>query len=124
MANFDDKRVNRRNDEKESINQHIFKKIQKEAEINHRALTCILFYSPLEMYTTEWRERFLKETLEQLDIPYIDTKELIIRDAMENGNKISDYYDQTDHHNTLGNKVIAYGIARYLSQNYHINIGS
>ena len=88
MANFDDKRVNHRKDEKELINQHIFKKIQEETEINHSALTCILFYSPLEMYTTGWRERFLRETLEQLDIPYIDTKELIIRDAMEKGKEV------------------------------------
>lgn len=120
IARFDDKIVNHREDEKKMISRYILRKIYEEAKKNYYTVIVVIFYSPLEIYTMGWRERFLKETLNQLNLPYIDTKEFIAHDVAQNGNKISSYYDKTDHHSTMGNQVIAHGIAQYLHNNYQL----
>jgi hypothetical protein len=117
-ANLDDKIVNNKLEEKQVLNREILAAALREATEHDIRLVFVLFYSPLEIHTLGWRERFLKETLEDLGAPYIDSKAFVLASVQETGAKVSEYYNETEHHNTRANEVIAEGIARELGRRF------
>ena len=73
----------------------------------------VIFYPEQEIYKTKWREIFLKETLEQWRIPYIDTKILFLDAARTPEVQIGDFYLPDGHLSPRGNAVVAQAVADY-----------
>lgn len=115
-ANFDDKLVNNKAEEKRLVNQLLIDEAFRLADAQGMRLAFVLFYTPPELTSEGWRERFLKDSLRELDAPYFDTKPLLLEIAEQRGYKISQFYDDTDHHNAVGNAIIAAGLATFLQR--------
>lgn len=101
--------------EKSEVNDRILEALAHEAARADLPLVVVVLYPPWELAFEGWRESFLKESLERLEIPYIDTKRLL--------NELSDKPAEDLHHpspnnhpNAAGNRAIARAIARYLAR--------
>jgi hypothetical protein len=115
-ANLDDKNVSNKLEEKRRVNRLLLNETFRLANTEEMRLAFILFYSQAEITHEGWREEFLKETLRELNAPYLDTKALLLQTAERRGIKISEFYDETDHHTALGNAIIAEGLAAFMQR--------
>ena len=69
------------------------------------------------MYEVDWREVFLKDTLDELGIQYFDTKTYLLDLLAARGGTVGDYWDdQHGHPNREGNLAFAEGIAAWLEE--------
>ncbi len=64
---------------KRQLNARIFEQMVREARAGELPLLFVIFYSRPELGYRGWRESFLKETLDRLEAPYLDTKEIFLR---------------------------------------------
>jgi hypothetical protein len=106
--------------EKERINEKIIEAAVEEARVNDLPIVFVIFYGRRELDEESWREIFLKNIFEELDVPYIDTKAVLNDKAREHSMNIHEFYlykYNNDHPNALGNCVIAAAIAEYLANN-------
>ena len=76
----------------------------------------LCFYRyPEEIEKEEWRERYLKQTLDELAISYFDTKAYLLDYIARTDLALRDlYYDDNGHPNEKGNRVIAKGLYKWL----------
>jgi len=106
---------------KEQIASRLLELFKSNAVNANDKLLFILFYEESALKRIDWREAFLKNKLNQMGMPYIDTKDILLRYAQENHLDPSSFYKKGNgHHNNLGNQVIAQGIIRYLEMNHYI----
>ncbi|MBW2716123.1 MAG: hypothetical protein JRD03_08605 [Deltaproteobacteria bacterium] len=115
-ADLDDKNVSNKLEEKRRVNRLLLNEAFHLANTEEMRLAFILFYSQAEITHEGWREKFFKETLRELNAPYLDTKALLLQNAEQRGIEISEFYDETDHHTALGNAVIAEGLAAFMQR--------
>lgn len=65
----------------------------------------------------DWREKFIKEQLEKLDVPYIWTRDLILADHKKTGKGYRDYILEHDGHpTTYYNQLVCEEIKKRISQ--------
>ena len=57
-----------------AVNSMILQALKKDASERELQLGVVIFYSQEDLSEEGWREVFLKETLQAIDIPYFDTK--------------------------------------------------
>jgi len=112
-------------DKKIRINTKIIEEIQALCKRKNYPLFCVLFYGEGYLRVASWQELFLKDKLRELKIPYIDTKDSLIRYAREKNMDFSAFYVTKgyaiNHHNNLGNQIIADSILKYLNSEYRLN---
>ena len=97
------------------VNSMILEALDKNASERELSLGVVIFYSQKELSEDGWREEFLKETLDDLKIPYFDTKLYLADYVKRHGVVLEDlYYRDNGHPNELGNKVIAEGLLPWL----------
>jgi len=100
----------------ERINALIIKEVVREARENDLPLLFVVFYARWELHTSDWREVFLKEQLARWSVPYVDTKEILLRAARSDSMNVSEYYYPVNGHlNERGNRIIAENIAEHLT---------
>ncbi|MDA9981320.1 SGNH/GDSL hydrolase family protein [Gammaproteobacteria bacterium] len=98
------------------VNHRILQALKIDAENRNIVLRVVIFYSKKELAEEGWREEFLKKTLNDLDIPYFDTKQHLLDYTQKETLHLDDlYYQANGHPNPKGNEVIANGIAEWLS---------
>ncbi|TNF95983.1 MAG: hypothetical protein EP297_11085 [Gammaproteobacteria bacterium] len=113
--------------EKERVNKKIIEAVVNEARKHDLPIVFVVFYSRHELEDVSWRETFLKNLLEELGIPYIDTKAVLHDAAKEQSINIREFYlyrYNNDHHNELGNCVIAAAITGTLADKIGTEITS
>lgn len=94
--------------EKEKVGRAIIRAVKSDYVAEHWPLVFVLFYPEWQLTEMNWRESFLLNTLNELNIEYVDTKPMLLRYAGANGLALSDLYDQDNGHpNELANRVIA-----------------
>ena len=109
----------------ESVNAKIMAEVKSIVDREKLRLFYVIFYDEAELTTTRWREKFMRSQLERLQLPYISTKEILLKYAETHNVPLSAFYKQGDaHHNNLGNQVISEGIADYLKANDLLNPAS
>lgn len=107
--------------EKLKVNSKIIDEIGAVCKKEGYPLLFVLFHAnPLAAPT--WQEIFLKNKLSQLRVACVDTRFFLFSYASEHKLKVEDFYVMEGigraHHNNLGNKVIADGLRKYLSEIY------
>ena len=98
------------------VNEMLLREIKREADSRKLEIACVLFYSREEILRpAEWRETFLQDSLENLQIPYFDTK-LHLRQFLAHENMLPNdlYYEANNHLNEKGNLVVAEGLHAWL----------
>jgi lysophospholipase L1-like esterase len=106
----------KRHEQKLRVNRRILQALDEEAEQAGIRLYAVLFYVENDMLVEDWREHFLKTTLDELQIPYFDTKTYLYDVLAVEGGSVSDYWsDEHGHPNLDGNRVFARGIATWLA---------
>ena len=105
-----------------AVNSMILQALKQDASERELPLGVVIFYSQEELLEASWRVRFLKETLQALEIPYFDTRLSISRYVKDNAMTLDGlYYPDNGHPNELGNKVIAEGVIKWLNDLGEIN---
>jgi hypothetical protein len=102
-------------DEKKFVNTKIIEVMVEEAQSRSLPILFVIFYSQWEFENEGWREAFLKDSFTRLEVPYLDTKEILRREGAERSLDISQFY-YYGHLNELGNRVVAEAIAEYFDQ--------
>lgn len=105
-------------EDKIKVNSKIIEEIYLICKKEDYPLLLVLFYSRNGSF---WQEKFIKDKLQELHIPYIDTRDFLLKYAHQYKINFSDFYGGGGHHNNLGNKVISEGLLDYLSQSYGLN---
>ena len=78
-------------------------------------LIFVLFYTESDLRQRSWQESYLKAELGARKVPFIDTKDVILKYVERSGGATAALYDPGDgHHNNLGNQVVGQGILEYL----------
>jgi len=102
--------------QKKAVNAKIIEEMVAVARTHDLPLLFVLFYPEWEFGYQGWREIFLREQFQRLDVPFIDTKQLFLQQVEKPG-QISQFYDHRHGHlNELGGQVVAEAIAAYLDQ--------
>jgi hypothetical protein len=97
------------------LNRRILEAFKSEAEKAGIHLYFVLFYVENDMLEETWREVFLKQTLQELQMPYFDTKTYLLDLLESRGGSVEDYWSN-DHGHPTGeaNRLFAQGIADWL----------
>lgn len=99
----------------EALNGRLIQEMVTVAQERDLPIEFVIFYSRREMDTTYWRETFLKEHLTALNVPFLDSKQLILEKAETDGTSLNTYFmDDGGHTNEIGNRVIAEALAARL----------
>ena len=99
------------------VNRRILQELRRDAAARKVPLFVVLFYTLRDMQSETWRGPFLKGTLEDLGLPYFDTKTFLLEKARAEGINIDQYWSPSHgHHNRAANAVLAAGIAGWLDQ--------
>jgi hypothetical protein len=99
------------------LNRRILEALKDRAVASGIRLYVVLFYVESDMYEENWREVFLKDTLNEIGIPYFDTKTYLLDLIAVRGGAVGDYWsDQHGHPNRDGNLAFAQGIAAWLEE--------
>ena len=113
-----------RQSEKKMINRKILEAVVEEARKHDLTIVFVIFYGTRELKKEGWREIFLKDLFEELGVPYIDTKKILVDEARDKAMDVREFYlykQNNDHPNRLGNCIIASAIAGYITD--HIRSG-
>ncbi|MCB9885299.1 MAG: hypothetical protein H6838_07395 [Planctomycetes bacterium] len=101
--------------EKKALNRSILEAEVGLARANDLDLVYVIFYPPAALRGTDWREEWLKDELNRLGVPFVDTKPLLLEHCKKTGATVDTLYVQADgHHNAAANHVIGDGVAAYL----------
>jgi hypothetical protein len=92
----------------EHINKRLLRSFSEDAAANGMEIYTVLFYGEEDFSEQTWRERFLKATLDEVGLPYFDTKACIL-DYMKEANVqlIELFYQENGHPNEKGNQIIS-----------------
>lgn len=105
--------VKYRRDEKMRLNARILEALAGEAADHGRTLLIVLLYPPWDMDHEGWREPFLKEQLERLGVPYVDTKPLLLEHAGDPSKEL--FLPAPNNHLTaFSNRIVAREISQQL----------
>lgn len=102
---------------KKHINARLLELFKTDAESAGKELVVVLFYSSGYLEYGAPHEDWLKDKLNSLDVPWIDTRDILLSYGKEKGLPPADFYDEGGHHHDLGNQVIAEGLLEYLREN-------
>jgi hypothetical protein len=106
-----------RQTEKERLNARILDEVVRECREHELPLLFVSFYGRNELERTTWREVFMREQFQRLGVPFVDTKEVLLRAAKREGADLWKYYRREDWHlNELGNELVADAIAQALQR--------
>jgi hypothetical protein len=112
-AGGDGRELPYRRTEKQELNRRILDGVVAEARLRDLSPYFVLFYGPGEIRKEGWRETFLRREMERLELPYLDTKQLILRVARESSTPVAEFYRTTDAHlSALGNRIVAEALER------------
>lgn len=104
-----------RQDMKVRLNRKILESFKEEAQKADLRLYFVLFYVQADMREENWREVFLKRTLQELEMPYFDTKTYLLELLESQGGSVEDYWSNEHGHPTgEANLLFARGIAAWL----------
>lgn len=108
-SGFDGSNSNCKKEEKLSLNSYLLSDVTKRAkELNHRFIALIFISQRTFLKPYSWRHQFLISFFKEKKIPYIDTKEVIEKDAAKKGIQYTEYFNKTDGHpNERGNQLIS-----------------
>lgn len=109
-----------RRDEKETIARKILENMNQESEVAGIRLLIVLFYGESSLYRENWRESFLKSTLDDLHIAYVDTKPLLLELGRHSPDGTSAFFFPlpNGHLNAQGNTAVATAVYRALAPGY------
>jgi hypothetical protein len=99
------------------LNRLILAKLREEARRRGLNVYVVIFYGVHELQTPTWQERYLKQTLEELRLPYFDTRGPLAAAVASGRSTWQDlYYAHNNHPNEIGNGIIADGLFAWLRQ--------
>ena len=111
-----------RREEKKVLNQRIFEAFAEQVRSQRLRTVIVLFYPLWELEIDGWRESYLAELFDELELPLVDTKPLILADAEKNGLEPADYYfpPPNNHPNARANSLVAEAVAAELEARFSL----
>lgn len=102
-------------EQRAAITTRIIEEIARTAAEHGLELHFVIYKDVQNWGRTGWQEAVMRETLDRLGIPYLETFPLLEAYAHEHELGPRELYDALDgHHSHLGNRVVAEGIAEYV----------
>jgi hypothetical protein len=105
------------------INKNIILSAIKELRKNQIAYVFVVF-APIEsVLSDDWKSTFLEELLKDNGVPYLLTKEIIKKDALQNHKDVHEYFlpSPDNHPNEYQNGLIAREIKRFIFERSRIS---
>lgn len=99
--------------EKKELNRKVIEEIVEEANSHELPILFVVFYPERELAYTGWRETFLKEMFDRLDVPYIDTKQVFLSQPLPPAQFYDSYHG---HLNQQGGMIVAQAIMKYFDE--------
>jgi hypothetical protein len=97
------------------LNRLILKKLRDEARRRDLGVYVVIFYGVHELESSTWQEHYLKATLQELQIPYFDSRIPLDAAVADNAFTRGDlYYAHNNHPNEVGNRIIADALYEWL----------
>ncbi len=97
--------------EKKQVNARLLREVVGYCREHNVPLKFVLFYDPEELTEYGWREKFLREQLQDLRADFIDTKPVLLEHARQDAVDVASYYRSDHHLNERGNQIVARAIA-------------
>lgn len=95
---------------KQALNQRLLEALVEVSRAHDAPLLVVLLYPPWQLAEVGWRETFLARSLEQLGVPYVDSKSVFLEQATDAATRY--YLAPPDNHpNAAGNAVLAAALA-------------
>ena len=104
----------------EEVNRLILKATVEDAKSNKQPILFVLFYRYNQLKGQDWKEKFLKEVLSDMAVPYLDTKELFLQTSNGDYELMKEYYNNNDHPSEIGNEIISKALASYLTKDAYL----
>jgi hypothetical protein len=107
----------RRIERKKAIASRLLDRFTADTRQAGADLIFVLFYGEGDLRQRSWQESFLKAQLGARKLPFIDTRDVILKYAERSGGATAALYAPGNgHHNNLGNQVVGQGILEYLQR--------
>ncbi len=97
--------------EKIAVNHAILESIIRQADESGQRLVFVLFVTPDVIGRPGWRETFLREFFAESGVPWIDTEEVLVRCASEEGLATQRFFRADNHLNAGAHERVADAIA-------------
>ncbi|MBN2483275.1 MAG: hypothetical protein JXD21_03625 [Candidatus Omnitrophica bacterium] len=101
----------RRQQEKEQIASLLIEALSEMTQKEKIPLVFVVFYPEQEIHKTTWREKLLSEELTKRNIPFVDVKQLFLKEISDGQSALSDFYLPDGHPAARANHVIARSVA-------------
>ncbi len=113
----DETEIPYRQEEKRRLTRRLLEAAAAEAAAAELPMIVVLFYPLWQLEFEGWRETFLRDELERLGVPYLDTKALFLAEAERASRPAADFYypAPNNHPNEAGNRRVAEALARMLT---------
>jgi hypothetical protein len=103
--------------EMKALNRLILRQLRDEARRRGLDVYVVLFYGVHELERPSWQEPYVKATLEELGLPYFDTRPPLDAAVASGERTRADlYYAHNNHPNELGNRIIADALFAWLKE--------
>ena len=110
-ANGKHENVAYRRQEKRDLNRAVIEALVDEAREQDLRLLFIVFPTSRNLKRPTWRDAFLHDLFEELDVPFVDGRQAIKKDMRARGLPSKAYFLEDNHPNPMGNQVFARAIA-------------
>ncbi len=111
-----------RREEKTRVNRAILEALVQEAKARDQRLLIVTFPRAHRLLNPGWREQFMRETLDELGVAWIDGRALLLQDMEERGLDRGAYFLKDNHPNERGNQLFASAIATQLQRLWGIEL--
>ncbi len=94
-------------DRKKELNRMILEAIVQETRGHNVPLTFLFFPADLTANADGWREKFVRQEAQRLNVPLMDARTILMEATRKNGEDFNSMYSNDGHPSRRANELIA-----------------